>query len=637
MCGIAGFFGRIAGHPGAAALLDRMTASLAHRGPDGRGAWLGDCAGLGHARLAIIDLEGGAQPMWSSDGRWVIVFNGEIYNYRELKSELDGLGYRFRTRSDTETIWAAVDAWGPGRALARLRGMFAFALYEVGPRRLLLARDRVGIKPLYWAETPEGVVFGSEQKALLASGLVDERLDPVAVHDFLGHGYPTTPATCWAGISMLPPGSWLELTPGGRRSARYWEWRATADFRGSVDEAMCQAWRTLADAARCHLIADVPVGAFLSGGLDSSLMVALLSRSAEPPLRTFTMGFGDPAYDESAHARRVAERCGTRHTELRMEPGEADPELFCRVLCQYDEPFGDSSCLPVYLMCREMRKHVKVVLSGDGGDETFGGYPRYLHARRLAAAAKFGRALGLLAPAMRIAGARFGRSGHRANKAWLLARMPAAERLCALLNFFSEEERLALYRPEFAARALAAGPTAARFAAFLPKGTQDAAQRMIAAEMSLRLHADYLRKVDVASSAHGLEVRVPYLDAGVLEFAASLPLRFKMSLRGETKILSRRLARELLPDGLAERPKQGFDVPLDRWAGPRMRRWLGELLLEPGARLNAMLEPAAVREVWRAFEDPAAAGGLSRYQRHERVFLLASLELWLRNRRPAME
>jgi asparagine synthase (glutamine-hydrolysing) len=637
MCGIAGFFGRVAGDPGAAALLERMTAALAHRGPDGRGAWMDGCAGLGHVRLAIIDLEGGAQPMWSSNGRWVAVFNGEIYNYRELRSELEGLGYRFRTRSDTETIWAAVDAWGTDRALLRLHGMFAFALYELGPRRLLLARDRVGIKPLYWAETPVGVVFGSEQKALLASGLVDQRLDPVAIHDFLGQGYPTTPGTCWAGISMLPPGTWLELTPGGRRSGRYWDWHAPAGFQGGLDEAVCLAWRTLADAARSHLISDVPVGAFLSGGLDSSLLVALLSRETETPLRTFTMGFGDPAYDESAQARRVGEHCGTLHKEMRMEPGEADPELFCRVLCQYDEPFGDSSCLPVYLMCREMRKHVKVVLSGDGGDETFGGYPRYLHARRLAAAAKFGRTLGLLEPAMRIAGARLGRFGHRANKAWLLARAPAAERLCALLNFFSEEERRALYRPEFAARALAAGPSSVRFAAFVPEDARDPAQQMIAAEIRLRLHADYLRKVDVASSAHGLEVRVPYLDANVLALAGNLPLRFKMNLRGETKIISRRLARQFLPDGLAGRPKQGFDVPLDRWAGPRMRQWLKELLLEPGARLNTMLEPAAVRGVWREFEEPGAARGLSRYQRQERVFLLASLELWLRNRHPEME
>ena len=609
-----------------------MTTALAHRGPDGQSQWRGGDVGLGHTRLAIIDVEGGHQPMHSAGGHTVVVFNGEIYNYRELKARLEQLGYVFRTRSDTEVIWAAIDAWGLDEGLLSLRGMFALALYDLRTRRLLLARDRVGIKPLYWAETPGSVLFGSEPKALLASGVLSRRIDPIAIHDFLGHGYPTTPATCWKDIRMLEPGTWLEAGPDGIRRGRYWQWAPCEDSGLGLEAAVDATRAALVDAARAHLVSDVRVGAFLSGGLDSALLVRLISPSLQADLPTFNVGFDDASHDESAAARSVAVLCGTDHHELRVANQDGDPDLFDWILDQFDEPFGDSSCIPVYLICREMRRHVKVVLSGDGGDEVLGGYPQYLHARRLQSLARWNAATAPLAPLMPVV-RRLGTSGRQIEKAWRFAHLPPLDRLAALQTYFTEDERAALYRPEFAVAALGAGPTSWRLAGVVDDGLADPAQQLVTAEMRLRLHADYLRKVDVASAAHGVEVRVPYLDPVMLDLAARLPIRLKIAADGGTKVIARHLARELLPPSVAQAPKRGFTIPLDRWMGPAMHAHLRRLLVEPGAPIGQLLDPAAVRRVWDDFESGRA--GVSRYQRSQRVFFLASLARWLERWSPS--
>jgi asparagine synthase (glutamine-hydrolysing) len=614
-----------------------MTARLAHRGPDGQDSWLGPEVGLGHTRLAIIDLAGGKQPLWDAGGNRVIVFNGEIYNSPELRRDLEAEGYVFRTRSDTEVIPAAIDAWGIGPGLLRLRGMFAFALYDTRTRRLLLARDRLGIKPLYVARVPGGLLFASEQKALLDSGLLARRVNAEAVHDFLGLGYPITPATCWADIEMMEPGTWLEVGPEGTRRGRYWEWRPCENLSLGVKEAVERLRDTLTDALRCHLLADVPVGAFLSGGLDSSLNVALLSRELGLRPKTYCMGFANPAFDESVQARRVADYCGTEHHEARIDDHQGDPELFCRILEQFDEPFGDASCIPTFLICGKMREHVKVALSGDGGDEVLGGYVRYWHAQRLARLGRLRCLRPVLSPLLNLVGPRLGHRGYQARKAWRLAQLPRAEMLLALQLFYPEDERRDMYQPDFAGRALAAGPTAARFARFVPRDLPNPGQQLIAAEIVLRLHGDYLRKVDIASSAHGLEVRVPFLDGAMLDLAAGLPIHLKVSARGETKILARRLSRRILPPEVTSRPKQGFGFPLQSWMGLQMTTFLRELLLGPEARLTSWLRREAVEHTWRAFTDERAGAGLSRYQRYQRVFLLASLEIWLRRWSPSLE
>lgn len=635
MCGIAGFWGDIARAADAEPRLAAMTAALAHRGPDGQAHWLGAGVGLGHARLAIIDLEGGSQPMWSESGRHVIVFNGEIYNHAELRDRLVGRGYRFHTRSDTEVIWAAIDAWGIARALLDLRGMFAFALYDSRRHTLLVARDRAGIKPVFLARFPGGLAFASEPKALLTLPSVPRRANPAGIHDYLATGYATAPATCWADIEVLEPGCWLQLSREGERAGRYWRWRPRERRDMAIEAAEGRVDATLRDAVRSHLVADVPVGTFLSGGLDSALMTALLAGGAGR-IRTFSAGFGDPEFDETPFARQVARQFDTEHTELAIAGGEGDPDLFRAIVEQYDEPFGDSSCIPTYLICREVRKKLKVVLSGDGGDEVLGGYTRYVHARQIASLARLNGFLPRLRPLADLALRRGGRAGYRIVKAWSFAQLPLAERVCAIQGYFQEDQRRRMYQPDFAASVEREGGTAVRLARFLPERVDDPIQQMIAVEMALRLHADYLRKVDVASSAHGLEVRVPYLDATMLDLAAELPVRYKIAANGQTKILSRRLARKYLPEGFGSRRKQGFSIPLDRWSGPAMRAFLKDLLLDGRARCKSFLRPSAVDQVWAAFTNPDASPGLSRYQRYQQLFLLASLELWLRRWSPEL-
>ena len=635
MCGIAGFWGEIARSTDAASWLESMTASLAHRGPDGQSQWLGPAVGLGHTRLSIIDLAGGSQPMWSSRHHHVIVFNGEIYNYPELRGQLLQLGYEFRTRSDTEVIWAAIDAWGIERGLLSLRGMFAFALYNTRDKTLLLARDRIGIKPLYLARLSGGLAFASEQKALLALPAVPRRINPAGIHDYLGTGYATAPATCWADIGVLQPGTWLQLSPSGERSGRYWRWTPRESKQVTIEQATARVEATLRDAVQSHLLADVPVGAFLSGGLDSSLVTAFLS-GRDQRTKTFSVGFGDPEYDEAPVARRVARQFDTDHVEIQLSIGDGDPDLFRTIVEQYDEPFGDSSCIPFYLICREVRKQLKVVLSGDGGDEVLGGYTRYVHARQIASISRLNGFLPLLTPFANFAQNYFGRYGRQAAKAWRFAQLPVPERVSALQSYFLEEKRWRMYQPEFARLATDAGTTAERLSELFPTGVNDPIQQMITTEMALRLHTDYLRKVDVASAAHGLEVRVPFLDIHMLELAAELPADFKIAAGGETKVLARRLARKYLPASVSNRKKQGFGIPLDRWSGTKMREFFKDLLLAPDARSACFIQPPRIREVWDGFENPRSGSGLSRYQRYQQLFLLVSLELWLRRWSPAL-
>ena len=528
-----------------------------------------------------------------------------------------------------------MDAWGIEQGLLRLRGMFAFALYEPHKRILLLARDRVGIKPLYFARFAGGLAFASEPKALLTLPDVKRRVNPAGIHDYLATGYATAPATCWEDISELQPGHWLQLGPHGERSGCYWRWTPRENRGLPIEEATERLDVTLRDAVSSHLIADVTVGTFLSGGLDSSLITALLG-GGQRQIPTFSVGFGDPEYDETVYARQVAQKFDTEHHEVQLSNDEGDPDLFRTIVEQYDEPFGDSSCIPVYLICREVRKRVKVVLSGDGGDEVLGGYTRYLHARQIASLARFRDYLPWLRPFANLAQRNGGNYGRQVAKAWRFAQLPIAERLSAMQSYFQEDQKQSMYQSGFAEMVASEGTTSHRLSPLIPKGVDDPIQQMISAEMALRLHADYLRKVDVASSAHGLEVRVPYLDMRMLDLGAELPVHFKIAANGETKILSRRLAAKYLPQGLGARRKQGFSIPLDRWAGPKMRAFFRSLLIDPSAKCRTLIKPEAINQVWNAFDRPEASPGLSRDQRYQQLFLLASLEIWLRRWSPSL-
>jgi asparagine synthase (glutamine-hydrolysing) len=613
-----------------------MNDSLAHRGPDGEGVWVGPHVGLGHRRLAIIDIAGGVQPMVSADGRYRIVFNGEIYNFRTLRDELAEMGYTFLTHSDTEVIPAAIGQWGIEKGLSKLRGMFAFALYDGWDNSLLMARDPFGIKPLYIGYTPGLILFSSEPKAMLHYDGLNRRVDPVALLDSFTLGAALSPRTCWSSIRELEPGSWLLLTPEGESRGRFWDWSSAVGEPLTEEEAVNRLETVLTDSLRVHLESDVPVAAFLSGGIDSSLLVALLCNHLVRDLQTFNVGFDEVGYDESVHARAVAAHCGTRHHESRILSGEGTPELFQRIIEQYDQPFGDSSCLPTWIICKEMAQHTKVVISGDGGDEMFGGYPRYVTARQIATLGK----IPLLASSLGVLGGLIAwvhpYAALQLQKVSAYSRMPREQMLCALDTFFFKTEEMhEVFQPEFLRHALLNGPTPERFASYIPSGISDPCEQFMAADIRSLLHSDYLRKVDVASSAHGLEVRTPFLDLEVFNLASRLPMSMKVRPKSLKHIL-RVLARRRLPHTVVDRPKQGFTIPFDRWASPRLREFLREMLENPSAEYRHWFQPAAVKTILDVFFGGLPSIHLSRVRAYYKVFLLASFELWLRKWSPSL-
>jgi asparagine synthase (glutamine-hydrolysing) len=632
MCGIGGILDETGGATSPHTLA-AMAASLAHRGPDGQGVWRSPEGRLGlvSTRLAVIDPQGGRQPLHSPDGRYALVFNGEIYNHRELRAELAGLGHHFQTSSDTEVLLHACMQWGD-EALPRLRGMFAFALYDATTRELLLARDRVGIKPLYYAPTAGGLVFGSELKALLCTG-IRRRLNPAALLDFLVLGYAVAPATFFADALELPPACLLRASDGGIKVRRWWSWRRQPQswsLARSLEETEAALSRSLQE----HLVSDVPVGAFLSGGIDSSLLVALLVRNLGVELQTFNVAFREPAYDESPYARQVAHALGLRHHEIVVDLGKPDLELAETVLRQFDQPFGDSSAIPTYLVCREIRRSVKVALGGDGGDEMFGGYRRFWYADVAHALGRLPR--WSLSTARHAAEALHDSAPGLLRQSQRLLRAAAAgggERLMVLSSYNAPAELATIVAPPVLRAAGEHRPAFGRNGDTPQRGD---GRDFIDATVRYVLPGDYLRKIDLMSNAHGLEVRVPYLGEHVLECAARLPRKHLYSAR-ENKRLLRRLAARCLPLAVAQRPKVGFGIPLDTWLGREGRRAVAAMLLAPDARIRALLLPAAMDPLVRSFaEQRWDKARDSRFNVYQRVYFLWSLELWLQQWKPEL-
>jgi asparagine synthase (glutamine-hydrolysing) len=621
MCGIAGklYFDRErAVDP---ALLTRMHQVLAHRGPDDSGIYHDGPVGLAHRRLAIIDLSpGGHQPMASADGRVWIVFNGEIYNFLELRAELERQGVRFRSRSDTEVILALYDRDGVDFVRA-LRGMFALALWDGRTRRLVLARDRAGKKPLLYYADAERFVFGSEAKALLEDPEVPVAMDPVAIHHYLTFGYVPAPRSAFRDISKVPPAHYLVVDNGVVRTERYWE-LSYEPKRVASEAALCEELREqLLDAVRVRLISDVPLGAFLSGGIDSSAVVAMMSRLSSKPVKTFSIGFEDDEFNELPHARLVAQRFGTDHHEFIVKPDalEVLPEL----VWHYNEPYADSSAIPTYYLAKLARQHVTVALNGDAGDENFAGYDRYLgmqlagHYDRLPRAARAAIQAGVAAlPA---------RGGHRglvrrAKRFVAAMARPAGERYGSWISFFSNEDKTTLYTDGFAdaVRGLDAFGWLERAAARVP--ASDPLDRTLGMDVATYLADDLLVKVDIASMAHALEARSPMVDHRFMEFAAALPA--SMKLRGRTKkYLLKAALRGILPDAIIDRPKMGFGVPIADWLRRELRDLAHETLLSSRAQARGLFRPAEVRGLLAAHADP-------RTPRHFQLWNLLALELW---------
>jgi len=567
-----------------------MNEAQHHRGPDEVGLHVEPGVGLGHRRLSIIDLSTGQQPLFNEDGSVVIIYNGEIYNYQSLIPELTALGHTFRTRSDTEVIVHAWEAWGEA-CVTRLRGMFAFALWDRNRSTLFLARDRLGVKPLHYALLADGTfLFGSELKALLAHGGLPREIDPFAVEEYFALGYVPDPRTIFKGAKKLPPAHTLTLRRGAPvpEPIEYWDPRFTLDRQLTPADATAELTARLQESVRLRMIAEVPLGAFLSGGVDSSAVVAAMANVSAEPVNTCSIAFGDPAYDESRYAMQVAERYKTRHFVDRVESDDFD--LIDELSRTYDEPYADSSAIPTYRVCQLARRHVTVALSGDGGDENFGGYRRYrLHLMEDRMRALL--PLGLRRPL-------FGALGHMYPKADWAPRIFRAKSTFEALGRNSVEAyfhgvsilrdtmRRRLFTDAF--RAQLGGYNAVEvFHRHARKaGTDDPLALVQYLDLKTYLVGDINTKVDRASMAHSLEVREPLMDHPLVEWLATLPSSMKVHGQ-EGKWLLKRAMEPRLPREVLYRPKMGFAVPLERWfRGPLRERvreaLLGERLVDTG-------------------------------------------------------
>jgi asparagine synthase (glutamine-hydrolysing) len=601
MCGIAGIIYVEASRPIEPGILRQIAATLAHRGPDAEGVWTGPGVGLAHRRLSIIDLTGGDQPLGNEDGSIQVVFNGEIYNYRELKRELEQKGHRFRTNSDTEVLVHLYEEVGD-ELVHRLRGMFAFALWDGRRQRLLLARDRVGLKPLYYYRDHEKLLFGSEIKAILAWPGVDRGIDAEALEDYLTFGMIPGERSIFRGIRKLPPGHVLSVSRTDFAAAprRFWQLQAEPDESLTVAEWIEAVRAKFVETVAAHRIADVPVGAFLSGGLDSSAVTAALVESGAADLQTFSIGFHEERFSELPYARQVAQRFGTRHVEQIVTP--AAVESLDDLVTYYDEPFADASAIPTMCVSRLARQHVKVVLSGDGGDEAFGGYARYAHDLKEAALRSWlpgivrRRILGSL------------------SRAWPKADwLPRPLRMkTALTNLSLDDARayantISVCRPPLR-RALLHPDVRGQLNGHCPENrvtrafgqhAGDPLRGMIASDVAMLLPDDFLTKVDRASMAVGLEVRPPLVDHEFLELSARIPSNLKVR-HGETKWLFKQMCDGWLPDAVVHRPKQGFDIPIDDWLRGPLRNVFEANVLSPSGKVGELIDQAQVRRTYDA-------------------------------------
>jgi asparagine synthase (glutamine-hydrolysing) len=623
MCGIYGVFWKDPARPVDARLLDRMGAALVHRGPDAGGTHVDGALGIGMRRLSVIDLVTGDQPIANEDGSAWVVFNGEIYNYRELRAELEGRGHRFTTASDTEVLVHLWEEHGEG-FVERLRGMFALALWMPRRRELFLARDRLGIKPLYYAETPEAFVFASELKAIVRSGVLTPQVAPPAVAAYLTLGYVPDPHAILAGAAKLPPAHHLTVRAGRpSRPRRYWD--PAPFFRDplAVDErqACDLVWAALSDAVRSHLVSDVPVGAFLSGGVDSTAVVTLMAAHTPGRVKTFSVGFAEADYDESRWARRVAERLGTEHHELRA--GAADLDVLDDVLHALDEPFADASAIPPFLVARLARRHVTVVLSGDGGDELFAGYDRYLVDHRRRRLGLLGD-LGLGAPLRMLSGALpEGTPGKNYLYNLSLGRM---DRYLDAIALFPPRMLAEIAEPEVAAVAAGDARRPAASVGLAPLS------RLQDFDLRTYLPGDILTKVDRATMASSLEARVPLLDHPLVELACRIPAAWQLRA-GETKSFFRRALRGRVPDEVLDRPKQGFAVPLERWFAAPLAGFFRERLAGGRALADAGIRAGSVRRLVALHERAGRSDHCRRLW--ALVVLQASLSRLLASDRPA--
>jgi asparagine synthase (glutamine-hydrolysing) len=594
MCGICGKIYFDQTHVVDPGELHQMAATLSHRGPDGDGVWTAPNVGLAHRRLAIIDLRSVAdQPMSNEDGTVWITFNGEIYNFLELRRALEAQGHIFRTQSDTEVIVHAYEEYGRA-CVERLRGMFAFAIWDTRTQTLFLARDRVGKKPLYYFHGHDRFIFASEIKALLLDDTVPRVPDPVGIDHFLALQYIPAPLTAFQGVRKLPAAHWLELRHGRVEIGRYWKLHYTPKREMTMVEAVDELQWRFAEAVRLRLMSDVPLGAFLSGGVDSSAVVAYMAQQSDRPVKTFSVGFEDATFDERPYARMIAERYGTDHTEIVVKAPVDD--ILPRLVWHYDEPFGDASAIPSYAISELTRQHVTVVLNGDGGDETFAGYDWYILARRL----RRGDVIPLwLRQRLAASLQRLPQGWRQRQPLRKLARLAAvmgkdpARRHARWPRAFAPDDRWDTYTTEYRTALGASDPEELFVDVFARTDARDGTDVALDADVNLYLADDLLVKMDRATMAHALEARSPFLDHELMEFVASLPTAFKLQGTQKKRLLKAAL-RGHLPDLILDRTKMGFSVPLARWFRQELRDMAYDLLLSERARARGYFRSEAI-------------------------------------------
>lgn len=662
MCGIAGFID-VSCHKKAnelESLIMRMADTMHHRGPDDKGTWIDARAGiaLGHRRLSIVDLSSkGHQPMHSACGRYVIVYNGEIYNFKVLRQELKTIGYTFNSNSDTEVILTAISQWGLFEAVNRFIGMFAFALWDRKEQLLYLVRDRLGEKPIYYGYMKKTFLFGSELKALRAHRSFRGEINRNALALYLRYAYVPTPHCIYKEIYKLPPGTILivkheelrernDISPQTLhfRPVRYWsakdvvEHGATNPFEHGEDEAVEQLNYLLHDAVKLRMVADVPLGAFLSGGVDSSTVVALMQVQSDRPVKTFSIGFNEQGYNEAVHAKAVARHLGTDHTELYVDPKQA-LAVIPKLPVLYDEPFSDSSQIPTFLVSELARQHVTVTLSGDGGDELFAGYVRYLLGQRIwqkvgwvpiairQVAANF---LQILSPSQwnRLANifspllkhyVTLGTFGDRFHKLAAVIPMPSPDALYHQLTSLWDNPEQVLLEGKEADTPFTDKHQWANLSSFT--------QRMMYLDLITYLPDDILVKVDRASMGVSLEARVPYLDHRVVEFAWRIPLDMKIR-HGQSKWLLRKILYKYVPKELIERPKMGFAVPIDAWLRGPLREWAEELLNRRRLQKEGYFNADPICKKWR---DHLSGKSNCQYHLWDILMFQAWKEHWVSN------
>ncbi len=600
-----------------------MAETLRHRGPDDDGYLCEGPVGLAMRRLQVLDPEGGAQPLYNEDRTVAVVFNGEIYNFRELRQELETRGHTFRTRCDTEVIVHQYEEDGAD-CLQRFNGMFALALWDATRRRLLLARDRMGIKPLYWMDGPTSLVFASELKALLPHPDAAAELDPVGLSRYLTHEYLPAPHTILRGMHKLPPGHRLLLDEGGTRVERWWRLRFSGTrVPTSQEEALEELESRLEGAVRRRLVSDVPLGAFLSGGVDSSTVVALMQRHSPRPVQTFSIGFHESSYDESPHARQVAHHLGTEHHE-KIFHGQEMLDLIPQVADFLDEPLGDPSILPTFLLSRFTRAGVTVALSGDGGDELFAGYPTYRAHRAARWYARLPAWLRrtVVEPLVRAlpVSDRYLSLDFVANRFVAAAALPPLQRHVTWMGSLLGDDKRRLLSPDLRRELEGDDELASARQIWDECDTDDPLGRFLHLDLRTYLQDDILAKVDRASMAHSLEVRVPLLDHTVVEFATALPSEWKLH-GGRGKVLFKKLAARLLPASIVRRPKRGFAIPVASWLRGPLREMATDLLAPERIRRQGLFEPAAVQALLHEH--------LERKANHRKpLFTLLMFQLW---------